>query len=341
MKEAVGKFKSALDVNSNHPETLHQWGLVLMKSKDKISLERARSKLWEARTSLFAKENKNKLASSILTDLAFVLEELDHDLAAAYCLKEAVLFNTNNAKAFWKLGEVLEKTDGYEESQSSFESAFQLDPHNAEGLAAWGKALFRRSQIERDVQKRALLQEETQRKCDEALQACNPEEQHATAATALHFLGEVLNEKKRFKEAIQKFQEANDLEEDYWTICQWSLALSELKRDEEAVEKLDGLHCELHDGDELKSKAKADVLKTLATVRKKQGKQDAANKAFREASNLYKSAGHSAEAHECADLASTSPAGFSPTGPTGSSHDSEKLRRKRRRDRSRSLRRRY
>ena len=318
LKDAIRKFKRALECNANHPETLHQWGLILMKSEGQISLEQARIKLWEARKSLFAaKGNKNKLASSILTDLASVLAEQEEYVAAAYCLKEAVLYNTKNTKAFWKLGEVLLEEEEFEESCSSFESAYQLDPRSfpAEGLADWGKALFERSQQESDAQKKALLQDQTQKKCEEALKACSPDERNTTA---LHYLGEVLVEKKRFKEAIKVLEEAIDLEEECsekaWTVCLWSRASSELKRYSEAVQKLEALYTELEDDEESNEENKAHILHTLGTILKKQGKESAASKKFKEAEELYISCGKSDWADECANLASASPSsGLSPS----------------------------
>ena len=298
------------------------------KTKSLPELSEARCKLWEAREKAFAsKENKNKLVSSILTDLAKVLADQDHDMAAAYSLKEAVLFDSKNAKAFWKLGELLANEGEYEESHSSFERAAKLNRTGCPvGLGHWGRALFRQSEDEKDEKKKAALLDEALKKC---MQAHALDERNTTA---LHFWGEVLKAQRHFKQAIEKFEKANQAEkeegeeEDHWTICQWALCLSELKKYPEAIKKLEDLLRQQYSwldeenpDEEVSMEHKADILKTLATILNKQNKKDLAGEKFKEAAALYKWAGKAEDAKECADLAGSSASPSDCGSPAGKS----------------------
>ncbi|CAE6933548.1 yrrB_13 [Symbiodinium sp. CCMP2592] len=324
-KDAISRFKSALECRQGHPETLHEWGLVLKKSGGTSNLQKARDKLWEAREQAF-KAKKGGLTSIILTDLANVLSDQGHETAATMCLKEAILYDPKNVKAFWKLGELLALEEEYEKSHSTFESAAELDKTKGcpVGLAAWGRMLFERSQLEEDNQQKVALQNLAEEKCKRALES---DEQNDTA---LHFWGEVLAARKCFKEAAEKFEKANEAKESRWTVCRWAMCLCELQQYEGALKMLQDklkqiegqrkvLETGKADEDELETHAErqADVLKTLGLVLKKQGKKDAARQRFKDAVKFYKEARDPDNAAECLTLASScgssdSPASSSP-----------------------------
>ena len=129
-QKAQLKFNQILDLNRNHKASLLELSKIFIEAKD---YENAEKKLKRA----FHNDSEDP---EILTQLGYVLIQLEKDSLAIWTLNKAVALHPNNPVLFQLLGTAYSKVGRLDIAEIQLKKAFELDKSNA--LTAYNLAIL-------------------------------------------------------------------------------------------------------------------------------------------------------------------------------------------------------
>jgi tetratricopeptide (TPR) repeat protein len=231
---ALRKFEEAVAVDPWFSDGYSKWGdaLVELKSNEEAlarfrrALERHRRNGWRRLIDLYHPERARREVACV----AEIAADHPHLLVA--------------------IGEVLRRLGDLDEAKGKFEQVLEMEPKNSDALVGWGLALRTKGYRDRaqGTEASRLLFTQSREKLQLAIDA------EPNSARARRELGFTLLELGSFKEALEQFDRANDLDPDRMDSWAWEgrgNALGGLLQWPEAISDYERA-LSLHDRDEVK-----------------------------------------------------------------------------------------